>query len=572
MESCLAMVYWTNWNPQAASIQRAYITGYGLESIITTDIRMPNTITLDYENHKLYWADARLDKIERADYDGTHRVVLAHSTPKHPFAMAVHQNYLYWTDWVLRAVLRANKFSGADVVWLRKDIGRLMGIMVVQNTTQDCSANPCSILNGQCEDICSLVGGQIKCECTQGRLAADGKRCLPSGQCQMGQFMCTSKDCIPYHLTCDTISHCIDGSDEDIIFCNYRQCPNNYFMCKNRRCIPLNQTCDGIQHCGDGSDEAVCNCTDDHFKCSSGQCIEKKYQCDGAEDCPDSSDEMNCSPRECIHRPDTFGNVTLIQCANTSLCYMESWRCDKQDDCGDNSDEMNCPNNTCNADQFACTSGECINFPWRCDNEQDCTDGSDELDCYKNNGSETTCRPNYFKCANNSNCIPDNWQCDGYSDCVDGSDEGEHCMKRKCTGSTFHCPNGRCISLTWRCDGDADCDGGEDERDCESDVTKECPDSMFTCLNRQCIDQAYFCNGVPECSDGSDEYPKCKPSLISTPQCEPGQFRCENGQCLPDTVMCNLSIDCTDGSDENVALCSNSTLICAAPEFYRCGK
>lgn len=52
------MVYWTNWNSGAASIQRAYITGYNLESIITTDIRMPNAIAIDYENHKFYWADA----------------------------------------------------------------------------------------------------------------------------------------------------------------------------------------------------------------------------------------------------------------------------------------------------------------------------------------------------------------------------------------------------------------------------------------------------------------------------------------------------------------------------------
>lgn len=329
VESCLGMVYWTNWNPQAASIQRAFITGYGLESIITKDIRMPNAITIDYENHVLYWADARLDKIERADYDGSHRVVLAHSTPKHPFALAVYNNYLYWTDWVLHAVLRANKFSGADVAWLRKDVGRLMGIVAVQNTTRSCSASPCDVLNGQCEDVCDVVAGNVKCECTQGRLASDGKRCLPSGQCQPGQFMCTSKDCIPFHLTCDTIKHCIDGSDEDIGFCNYRQCPSQYFMCNNHRCIPTSQTCDGIEHCGDGSDEAVCNCTTDlHFKCNSGQCIDKKYRCDRDPDCPDASDEMNCPDFECVSSQSDTNSTAFIKCENTTMCYMESWRCD----------------------------------------------------------------------------------------------------------------------------------------------------------------------------------------------------------------------------------------------------
>lgn len=250
IESCLGMVYWANWNAEAASIQRCYITGYNLQSIITTDIRMPNAIAIDTESHKLYWADARLDKIERADYDGLHRVVLAHSTPKHPFAITVYKNYLYFTDWVLRAVVRVNKYSGGDVTWLRKDIGRLMGIVAVQNSSTDCDANPCLILNGGCEDACFFLNGKIKCECTSGKLAADGKRCIQiNSLCSNGEFRCKSKskDCIPFQMTCDGIEHCIDGSDENLDYCNVRICPTNFFMCNNRRCIKMDETCNGIK-------------------------------------------------------------------------------------------------------------------------------------------------------------------------------------------------------------------------------------------------------------------------------------------------------------------------------------
>lgn len=68
-------IYWTNWNSHNPAIQRAHFTGYDMESIITTDIRMPNALTLDHKAQKLYWGDARLDKIERTDYDGSNRVV-----------------------------------------------------------------------------------------------------------------------------------------------------------------------------------------------------------------------------------------------------------------------------------------------------------------------------------------------------------------------------------------------------------------------------------------------------------------------------------------------------------------
>lgn len=412
VEPCLTMIYWTNWNNQAASIQRSYITGYGVESIITTDIKMPNALTIDYEDHKLYWADARLDKIERTDYDGTHRFVLAHSVPKHPFSIAVYGNLLYWTDWVLHAVIRANKFSGHEVVFLRKDIGRPMGIVAVQNTSINCSANKCQILNGGCEDVCTInQNNEIKCQCTQGILTNDGKRCTvkPTNFCTSDQFECRSGICIPYTLTCDGINHCPEGSDESIEFCNDRKCPKKYFQCNNHRCIEKSQTCDGIENCGDGSDETICNCTKNDFRCNSGLCIAKKYRCDFDPDCPDASDEMGCN-RSCAAASD---NV-FYHCPNTTACYMKAWLCDGENDCWDNSDEANCTESAtkgpCPSDKFQCGDGRCIPNDWLCDNNNDCADGSDEQDC------DHECKINQFKCAYGF-CIPSSWQCDNHPDC-----------------------------------------------------------------------------------------------------------------------------------------------------------
>lgn len=128
VDSCEMRIYWTNWNSLQPSIQRAYTTSFKLESIITKDIRMPNAITLDHKERKLYWGDARLDKIERCDYDGSNRVIIVEKTPQHPFDIAVYGDYLYWTDWVLHAVIRANKFSSEELVWLRGDVPRPMGM------------------------------------------------------------------------------------------------------------------------------------------------------------------------------------------------------------------------------------------------------------------------------------------------------------------------------------------------------------------------------------------------------------------------------------------------------------
>ena len=68
-------MYWTNWNIKNPSIQRASLNGYDAHYIITTNIHTPNGLTIDHKAQKLYWADARLDKIERCNLDGTGRMV-----------------------------------------------------------------------------------------------------------------------------------------------------------------------------------------------------------------------------------------------------------------------------------------------------------------------------------------------------------------------------------------------------------------------------------------------------------------------------------------------------------------
>ena len=61
---------------------------------------------------KLYWGDARLDKIELVYLDNMVRIVLKKAAPQHPFDLAVFDRYLFYTDWVLHAVVRVNKITG----------------------------------------------------------------------------------------------------------------------------------------------------------------------------------------------------------------------------------------------------------------------------------------------------------------------------------------------------------------------------------------------------------------------------------------------------------------------------
>lgn len=169
VDSCTSYVYWTNWNTNA-SIQRASpYNGYKIESIIKTNIKVPNGIAIDQKLRKLYWCDAKLDKIESCDMDGTHRVVLLSAAPQHPFALAIWDNYVFWTDWLVRGVFKADKYTGQQPTQIKKINQRPMGIAVVAREILECPVDLCAMNNGGCPsgDICTvqhyLEGPKVVC-------------------------------------------------------------------------------------------------------------------------------------------------------------------------------------------------------------------------------------------------------------------------------------------------------------------------------------------------------------------------------------------------------------------------
>ncbi|XP_071101709.1 prolow-density lipoprotein receptor-related protein 1-like isoform X1 [Haliotis cracherodii] len=566
IDVCQNKLFWTNWNDQKPSIQSAFLTGYKPKSIITEDVRTPNGLTVDHRAQKLYWTDARLDKIERCEFDGSNRVIIVTKIPQHSFGIAVYGDFIYWTDWMLRAVLRANKYTGSGLTWLRKGIKRQpMGIMAVTNDTNDCTTNPCHGNKFGCDEICTAnTHGEPVCSCREGHvLLKDKMRCVDASVvsgCGMNDFVCDDKKrCVDISKTCNVINDCLDASDEDPALCvGTRQCPADYFTCsKTGRCITIDKICDGNTDCGsdDESDEYKCPCKVNEFQCANGRCINLKYRCDRDSDCSDHSDEIGCNLTCSELEIDGEFLEGLVSCNTTSACIYPSWKCDGSNDCWDNSDEEDCGKRTdtpCPDGAFACKSGSCIPPQWNCDKDNDCGDNSDEKNC------TYLCDENQFKCED-ATCIPSTWQCDGHPDCPDESDEGDLCKNRTCDPNKFQCKSGRCIPLTWKCDRDTDCIDGADEGHTFADCpVPHCEADEFSCSNKRCIRMAFYCDHDDDCGDNSDE-----PESCADQRCAPNEFQCANkGKCIPAEERCDNYFDCPDHSDEKnceVLPCGNVT-------------
>ncbi|CAB1328475.1 unnamed protein product, partial [Coregonus sp. 'balchen'] len=569
LDPCRGYMYWTDWGTNA-KIERATLGGNFRTEIVNSSLVWPNGLTLDYEEQRLYWADASLQKIERCSLTGANREVIV-STAIYPFAMTMYGQYIYWTDWNTRSIYRANKHDGSDQRVMTQNLpSRPMDLHVLASNKQQQCNSPCQQFNGGCSHICTPGPQGAECQCpSEGRwYLADNKHCIPDNgtRCQAGQFTCMNGRCIRAQWKCDNDNDCGDGSDELERVCAFHTCEPTVFTCGNGRCVPYHYRCDHYNDCGDNSDEVGCLfrlCDPNtEFPCNNGRCIAKDYVCNGINNCFDNgtSDEQNCPERTCPPEH--------TKCTSTNICIPRSYLCDGDNDCGDMT------TSTCAQNEFRCSSGRCIPALWYCDGGTDCADGSDEpsscttlvrtcnTDQFRSN---RTCSALEFTCVNNQGpqrkCIPRGWVCDGDADCADALDEHQNCTRRSCGVNEFTCSNGLCIRSSYRCDRRNDCGDSSDEQGC---TYQPCQQHQFTCQNGRCVSRTFICDGDNDCGDESDELDH----LCRTPPltCPPGQFRCDNGHCVPLFNVCDRTDDCSDNSDEKGCGINE----CTDPSMHHC--
>ena len=110
------LLYWTDVgkNPK---IEQAAMDGTARRIIVNENLGSPNGLTMDHSSNRLYWIDANRDRIEEFDLNNSNRrVILIFTTDVSPFGLAMNQNWLYWSDWKTKTILRVSTSEGKKEV------------------------------------------------------------------------------------------------------------------------------------------------------------------------------------------------------------------------------------------------------------------------------------------------------------------------------------------------------------------------------------------------------------------------------------------------------------------------
>lgn len=189
------LMFWTDWG-EIAKIERSSMDGdpASRQVIIKDNIIWPNGLTIDFTTESIYWADAKLVKFERADFDGHNRMAFTPEHMKHPFALTVGNEYIFWTDWVTKSVSMCNKTNGAASHELFTEDQHQpnhaihpMDIYVFSRDRQPPFPSPCLVNNGNCSHLCLLSSTDSRgytCACPTGikLLEDDDKTCAPGAR------------------------------------------------------------------------------------------------------------------------------------------------------------------------------------------------------------------------------------------------------------------------------------------------------------------------------------------------------------------------------------------------------
>ncbi|CAG9839329.1 unnamed protein product [Diabrotica balteata] len=617
-------MYWSDWGVPAA-IGYSLMDGSHDRPFVTNNIHWPNGLALDQPNSRLYWTDAKKMTLESINLDGTDQRIILEGIVKHPYAIAVFENKLYWSDWDSHSIQTCDKFDGKNHHTLVEEHKNLIyGISVFHYALEKRLVNPCE--HTSCSDICLLKAQSYACACPENKiLDTDGHTCkeiqptqalvggtghvlvsikhqflgkhdvtfLPDLVKHVGSLAYDSYKNVLYVSDLETqsivelnmftgVSKTLDISGIGrVTSMDFDPKSNNLYICDTERLvveiIDMNsQERKIIVHDTFGeSPESIALVPEDGIMfISFKQGITGNSHIDRL--------FMDGTGRTHVIESGLVGPVHVVYdhslyrifFADLSTGVIESTSVTGDDRHHFRTLTTHPVSLAVLKDDILWTNLDSKDLYWSEKRSSESYEKKITLGFKEDNVnihlvSVTHKQLEINGCrVNNNGCSHLCLQSHKSIICAcpagwELSANGFTCNKRlTCDKKEMLCPHSNtCILKSLRCNGFKDCAFGEDEWDCQA--ASECLPGQYKCDDGQCISEDLVCNHSYDCKDKSDEY-GCADKKKKL-GCPPGHFTCKSSECISERFLCDGFHDCDDGSDE--LNCENN--ICLESQF-RC--
>lgn len=219
VDSNIGWLVYTDWGDHPG-IFLVSMDGEHRETLIDTDVVWPNGLASDYATNNLYWADARLSKIEKIDLVSRKRRVIIKESISNPFSLSIFENRLYWSDWSGNHIKTCDKTSGNQTRTIMH-AENIYGIHIYHPQIYQSSMserNPC--WSKRCSHLClisplkpsfadrkiNMVGATCACPESMVLSSRDGTTCIPH---ELSFVLMSIKNYVaqmfPEHIGVDTI-------------------------------------------------------------------------------------------------------------------------------------------------------------------------------------------------------------------------------------------------------------------------------------------------------------------------------------------------------------------------------
>ena len=152
-------MYWTRYD--AGTVGRAGMDGSS-PTTLTTGLRTPEALTVDYALRRLFWAEQISNKIQSSDLDGRNlRTVVELPSGSYPFGMALWNERIYFGGGGDFKLQRSSK-AGQDIQTLYTETDFIRHIAIVPALDQPTvRMNHCEGRN--CTKLCVLTPTSYHC-------------------------------------------------------------------------------------------------------------------------------------------------------------------------------------------------------------------------------------------------------------------------------------------------------------------------------------------------------------------------------------------------------------------------